>query len=90
MEWDAHCKDREGIQVHSGWWLEGVENTATGGNRIFPPGEKNFLLRQGSRNKTRKIIKSPKQDFFPEIISMCILRTFIWISTTYHGNFFWV
>ncbi len=44
---DAHCKHREGPQVHSGWWQEGVENGATGTDFDFSFKEKKYLLKEG-------------------------------------------
>ncbi len=51
---------------------EGGRNGATGRIRIFPTGGKYFLLKEGKRDKTRKITKKiPKHGFFPEIMWKC-------------------
>ncbi len=64
----AHCKDSEGLLVHSDWWQEGVEMGNTGGIQIFSPGGKFFFVRKGKSDKTRKIKKSPKDELFSEIM----------------------
>ncbi len=76
MEWDAHCKDREDIRVHSGWWRwqEGVELKES--------------LRKRKRDKTRKITKeNPKHELSFKIMWNAHFESIFSDYYTYHGNF---